>query len=132
MVFLCICFALCLRVQTKKPRLGPYIGLALSRPRPDCTEVVPYTNSRLLNTSVWINCYFSLLTLQPFLQKTREPLLCKSAKTLTAKQAQPPYGNETDYITKHLKSRSPSPKNLESLEFLPHGPFWLTVQLVLF
>ena len=42
-----------------------------------------------------------------FAQKTREPLLCKSAKTLTAKQAQPPYGNETDYITKHLKSRSP-------------------------
>ena len=97
-----------------------------------CTEVVPYTNSRLLNTSVWINCYFSLLTLQPFLHKTREPLLCKSAKTLTAKQAQPPYGNETDYITKHLKSCSPSPKNLESVEFLPHCPFWLTVQLVLF
>ena len=67
-----------------------------------------------------------------FCIKTYEPLLCKSAKTLTAKQVQPPYGNETDYITKHLKSRSPSPKNLESLEFLPHCPFWLTVQLVLF
>ena len=41
-----------------------------------------------------------------FCIKTREPLLCKSAKTLTAKQVQSPYGNETDYITKHLKSRS--------------------------
>ena len=30
-VFLCICFALCLRVQTKS-RFGPYIGLALARP----------------------------------------------------------------------------------------------------
>ena len=41
-----------------------------------------------------------------FCIKTREALLYKSAKTLTRKQAQPPYGNETDYITKHLKSRS--------------------------
>ena len=32
--------------------------------------------------------------------------MCKSAKTLTAKQVQLPYGNETNSITKHLKSRS--------------------------
>ena len=44
-----------------------------------CTEmVVPYTNSRLLNTSAWINCYFSLLTLQPFLHKnSRTPTVQK-------------------------------------------------------
>ena len=50
-----------------------------------------------------------------FAQKTREPLLCKSAKTLTAKQAQPPYGNETDYITKHLKSRSQWGDNISTV-----------------
>ena len=43
-----------------------------------CTEVVPNTNSRLLNTWFWINCYFSLLALQPFLHKnSRTPTVQK-------------------------------------------------------
>ena len=35
-----------------------------------CTEVVPNTNSRLLSTWFSIDCYFSLLTLLPFLHKS--------------------------------------------------------------
>ena len=41
----------------------------------------------------------------------------QSAKTLTTKHVQPPYENETNYITKHLKSLSPSPKSLVSRIF---------------
>ena len=74
-----------------------------------CTEVVPNTNSRLLNTWFWINCYFSLLTLQPFLHKNSRTPTVQKRETLTAKQVQPPYGNETDYITKHWKSNTFQP-----------------------
>ena len=71
---------------------------------PHVSEVVPYTNSRLLNTSVWSTVISRCSLCSHSCIKTREPLPCKSAKTLTAKQAQPPYGNETDYITKHLNT----------------------------